>query len=378
TLYQLVEEAHARGIRVLLDFIANHTSHLHPRFQQALADPSSEAANWYVIGADWPEGYAAFANVASMPELATDRPEVQRDLIGAALDWLSHYGVDGLRLDYVPGPSYAFWASFQRDIKQHFPNALTLAEINEPLDDITLYTGCFDAFMDFPLTRLLRQVFAQRTVPLAQLLTYLEARAPRLPAEMSRATLLDNHDMHRFLWLAQGKSARLKLAATCQMTVPGTPIVYYGTEVGLSQADDARKENAYARAPMVWDARQDQSIYEHFSRLIALRAAHPALRYGTLTRLDVWGEDAEDMDFSVDERDQVGAYLRIHDDEVAVIVLNNAEHPVKLRVATGGWVTAQRMCDALRATGGDDVAVVNGEVHLALPPMSAALLVTAS
>jgi cyclomaltodextrinase / maltogenic alpha-amylase / neopullulanase len=208
----VIERAHQLGMRVVLDFVANHTSDRHPLFLDARANRESWSAQWYAFG-DWPpHGYASYWHQASMPELATERPEVQRYLTDAALHWLDAFGVDGLRLDYVPGPPHAFWSAFQRGIKRRYPEALTLGEITASLPEIATYAGRLDAFMDFPLAGMMRREFALRTAPLAELLAFLGSRACELPPAMGRATLLDNHDMHRFLWLAEicgGSSWRL-------------------------------------------------------------------------------------------------------------------------------------------------------------------------
>ena len=87
--------------------------------------------------------------------------------------------------------------------------------------------------------------------------------------------------MNRFLWMAGGDKRRLKLAATLLMTSPGAPVVYYGTEVGLTQRYDAVVENAEARLPMLWGEAQDRDLLAHFQKLGRLRAQSPALRRGT-------------------------------------------------------------------------------------------------
>ncbi len=377
TLRQLIAEAHQRGMRVILDFVANHTSDQHPHFVDARANPQSQGATWYSFG-NWPPyGYRSYAQVGTMPELVTEAPEVQRYLIGAALHWLEHFGADGLRLDHVSGPTTAFWAAFQREIKQHFPQALTVGEISGPLLEIGIYAGRIDAFMDFPLAGVMRRVFAQRSAPLAELMTYLEQRGPDMPPGMARATLLDNHDMHRFLWLADGKKDRLKLAALCQMTLEGMPIIYYGTEVGLSQDGDAHLENAYARAPMIWDGRQDQALLLFYQQLIALRQAHPALRRGSYTPMvaEVEGGSAE-------AQAQVGAYLRSSGDDHVLVVLNNNEQPVTLRVVltgqsvfsnteTGHLVSVRHL---LTPASTPAIHVTAGAIELELPPLGGAVL----
>jgi glycosidase len=326
TLRLLIAEAHQRGMRVVLDFVANHTSSEHRLFQEAQATP-----RLYSFG-EWPPyGYRSYAQVGSMPELATERASVQHYLLEAALHWLGDFGADGLRLDYVSGPSLAFWAAFQRGVKRQFPAALTLGEISEPLREVGPYAGRLDAFMDFSLTRLLRRVFATRQEPLAALLAFLEERAALLPPGMHSATLLDNHDMHRFLWLARGDLARLKLAATCQMTLDGTPLIYYGSEVGLSQMGDAHQENAYARAAMPWGEQQDQGVLAHYRQLIALRRAHPALCSSQRLTLPIVALHA-----APEVQEQVGAYLRWAGQERVLVVLNNAEVPVTLQIPLQG------------------------------------------
>lgn len=330
-LRETITAAHAHGMRVVLDFVANHTSDEHPQFRAARRDPHSHAADLYSIG-DWPpNGYRAYALVPTMPELNTEHPATQRYLIDAALYWLETLGTDGLRLDYMPGPSYAFWAQFQRAIKQRMPQALTLGEITETSAGLATYAGRVDAVMDFPTAGLLRRIFAQRTQPLADLLAAQSEQQRCHGDDLGRATLLDNHDMHRFLWIAGGDTQRLRVASACQMTLPGTPIIYYGTEVGLSQYGDAHRENAYARAPMFWqEGFQDRRLLQHYRRLCALRQAHPALRRGAFAAVPL----AFDMDGSADAQ-QVGAYLRWLGDDRLLVVVNNTTRQTTVRIALG-------------------------------------------
>ncbi len=387
TLHQLIAEAHRRGMRVVLDFVANHTSDEHPLFLEARANPESESRRWYSFG-DWPpHGYRSYAEVGAMPELATERTIVQQYLLDAALHWLGHLGADGLRLDYVSGPSPAFWATFQREVKRLFPEALTLGEISEPLPGIATYAGRMDAFLAFPLAGMLRRVFAQRKEPLAALLAFLEQRQASIPPGMGYATVLDNHDMHRFLWLADGEVARLKLAVACQMTLDGAPILYYGTEVGLSQPDDAQKENAYARAPMLWGEQQDQELLAYYRQLIALRHAHPALRGKNLLTLPVVA-----LDVAPGVQEQVGTYLRWQGQDVVLVAVNNAQEPVKLQISLAGSLpeTPQHGAQASQAQVPDaplftpvllptgSVWMETGQQHaeIQLPAMSVAILAT--
>lgn len=374
TLRELIAESHRRGMRVMLDFVANHTSDEHPSFVAARNRLDDTSAHWYAIDANPPYSYRSYAAVKDMPELLTDHPDVRNYLFAVAQHWLSDFGADALRLDYVPGPSHAFWTLFQRAIKQSTPQAVTIGEITGSLWDVTNYAGRMDGFMDFPLARVLRDVFAQRTMSLQQLLAYLEERQRSLPATMRRATLLDNHDMHRFLWLANGATERLKLAAACQMTLEGTPIVYYGTEVGLSQYDDAYRENAYARAPMFWDERQDLELLDYFRRLGTLRQSHAVLRHGRTTILST------ELVIPSAEQDQVGAYLRHLPDATALIALNNNEQPVTVRIPLPEDIVTPSLAlhNLLAAPEQREVSLCDGTVEIELASLEAAICLSVS
>jgi len=377
TLRQLIDAAHQRGMRVLLDFVANHTSDQHAAFIAAREDPQSPTADWYAIGDEWPRGYRSYAGVSDMPELMTDHPDVQRYLFDVALNWLGDFGADGLRLDYVPGPSHAFWTSFQQEVKDHFPQALTLGEITGSPQEIATYAGRVDGVMDFPLAKMLRDVFAQREKPLQALLSSIEQQRATYPQGMCKATLLDNHDTHRFLWLAGGKQERLRLAAVCHMTLEGSPIVYYGTEVGLSQYGNAHKENAYARAPMLWGEQQDLTLFEHYRHLIALRHRYPALRYGQMKTVAT-----EVIDGAEDAAQQAGAYVRQIQDEFVLVIINNHESAVTLHVNLAEALSDTQAIQALSTlyptTDNPTITVEDGHITIQLAALSALVLASSS
>jgi glycosidase len=124
---------------------------------------------------------------------------------------------------------------------------------------------------------------------------------------------MDNHDMNRFLWMAGGNVDRLKLAATLLLTLPGMPVIYYGTEVGLSQRFDGVIENAEARLPMLWGSDQNQDLLAHFQELGRMRRDSVALRRGDRRTILA---DAE-----------VFAYERRTPDESVMVALNFSETP---------------------------------------------------
>jgi glycosidase len=99
------------------------------------------------------------------------------------------------------------------------------------------------------------------------------------PESFLMPTFLDNHDMDRFLYLAQGDKEALRRAARVQMHLPGPPIIYYGTEVGLGQNRSTREGMGlhFSRMPMLWGADQDQELLAHYKALIRERRSSRSL-----------------------------------------------------------------------------------------------------
>ena len=280
---ELVAVAHARGIRLLLDFVANHWGRAHPTFQAALADRNSEYYDWYTWEA-WPHYYKAFFGVQALPQVNLDNPAARTHMLEAADFWLGEVGFDGYRLDYALGPSLDFWTDFRASVKAAHPDAWIFGEVVGTPPMQRCYDGRLDGTLDFVLMQALRDTFAFHTMSVAGLDSFLHLHRAFFPDYFLLPSFLDNHDVNRFLWLVQGDRRKLKLAALCQFTLPGPPIVYYGTEVGLSQTRDIVQEEGHkmeeARAPMLWGAAQDDDLHAFYRRLIHFRRQHPTLWQG--------------------------------------------------------------------------------------------------
>jgi cyclomaltodextrinase len=291
-LAELVRAAHDRGLRVILDFVANHTSTEFAPFATALSDEHSPYRSWFSFDPAYPHGYRTFFNVAAMPQLNTDHPAVRRYLIDAACYWLTEYDVDGYRLDYAAGPSHAFWSEFRAACRAAKPDCWLFGEATLAGEALRTYTGRLDGCLDFALCRLLRQLCAgpKPVISLAQFVNEVERigrffGAHGAPPNFLLPSFLDNHDMNRFLWMAGNDQQRLRLAAGLLFALGGPPILYYGTEVGLSQPRPKGPWREEARHPMRWGKGQDRALLADFKTLIAARRRHPALWYGTLTTL---------------------------------------------------------------------------------------------
>ncbi|MGH2561231.1 MAG: alpha-amylase family glycosyl hydrolase, partial [Thermomicrobiales bacterium] len=295
-----------------------------------------------------------FFGVRSMPQVNTDDAGARVYLVDAATHWLK-LGADGFRLDYANGPSHAFWSAFRASNRAAKPDSFTVGEIVETAELQRSYLGRLDGTLDFLLLQQMRAFFAFDATSASAFDRFLSRHLDYFPDDFVLLSFLDNHDMNRFLWIVRGDVRRLKLAALCQFTLPYPPIIYYGTEVGLSQRHDLEypdgsRRMEESRTPMPWGDDQDQDLLDFYRVLIAVRRRHPSLWRGERTALVA---------------DEDGLYVvRIEDGGLSAIVGLNRTPGV-------------RRVDL--AAGFDPVVVTDDDVRpdaggLTLPPFSGALL----
>ncbi len=266
---RLTVELKKRGIKLILDFVANHVSSNHPFFQQAVKDRGNKYVSWFKFSR-WPDVYECYYSLPDMPILNTDNPEVCQYLVEQALAWLDR-GVHGLRLDHAHGLSHLFWSRFRQLVRERHPEALMIGEVIKAPDDIRTYSGRLDGCFDFKLAELMRRYFALQKMKTSEFVAQVERHLLFSGAAMENPTFLDNHDMNRFLWLANGDKRKLKVAALFQFCLPAPPVLYYGTETGLSQNKSVGRLEE-ARLPMNWNE-EDHDLLEFYRQLIAFRKA---------------------------------------------------------------------------------------------------------
>lgn len=363
---QLMDEAHTRGIRIVIDLVLNHTSDVHPWFEASVAEDPTYT-DWYVwedekpsyIG-PWGQNvwyrnaareqfyYAVFWS--RMPDLNHENSAVTAEINDIGRFWLEDMGADGFRLDairYLTEPvvndrviladspdNRAYLTGFNEYIHNINPDVYTVGEVllNTP-NTIARYTNenAVDQAWDFAL--------ADSIIAAANLGNKREVES-RLNTALRTyefgdfATLTTNHDMNRLLTQLQGDVDKNRVAANLLMTLPGTPYIYYGEEIGMTGG----KPDEFIRRPFHWDdtpetggftsgtawqpleddfesrtvagqTNDPDSLLSHYRNLIHLRNAHPALQYGATIPMDssyraAWG------------------YLRYTDDEVLLVVLN--------------------------------------------------------
>jgi cyclomaltodextrinase / maltogenic alpha-amylase / neopullulanase len=285
-LRNLVQELHKRDMKIILDFIPNHTSNLHPFFEAAQRDMRSPYYPYYVFN-EHPDEYDTFFGVKNLPKLNNENAATRKYVIESALYWMQEFGIDGFRLDYAQGPSRDFFVDYYAAVKAANPESIHFGEIVESPSTLATYEGVLDGLLDFTWMQFMRKLFAFGEGNVTEFDQFQNAHEVYFSRRnLARFSFLDNHDMNRFLWAAGGDIARLKLAAVSQLTLTATPIIYYGTEIGLSQQRDIRQGDfgifEEARLPMEWDEKKhDKELFELYRKLIALRKQVAALRQGT-------------------------------------------------------------------------------------------------
>ncbi len=366
----LVEAAHARGISIIIDLVLNHTSNVHPWFLDAQLDPASPYRDWYIWRDEppatkqgpfsanaWYEAngrwyYAAFWS--GMPDLNYTNPDVTAEMYRIADYWLTEMGVDGFRLDAVryiieddlgspkavlaSSPETLEWlAAFRQHVQQTKPSAFIVGEIWSDSLEIARYikAEAVDTGFEFNLARnILRSANEGAGFYVRQSLESLQ----RLYPESRYSPFLTNHDQPRVMHELGGDTAKARLAAYTYLTLPGTPFIYYGEEIGMS----GTKPDEKIRTPFQWsaeaqagfttgypwisvnpdyttvnvavEATDEASLLSTYRCLIHLRQDYSALRTGRLTLLE-------------SNAGPVVAYLRHDEAAQFLVVINYASQP---------------------------------------------------
>ncbi|MEL6939392.1 MAG: alpha-amylase family glycosyl hydrolase [Cyanobacteria bacterium J06598_1] len=345
----LLEAAHQRGLKVVLDGVFNHSSRGFFYFNDLLENgESSPWLDWFKVKGwplnaydeEKPVNYECWWNIPALPDFNHDNAQVREYIMRIGEYWMER-GIDGWRLD-VPGEvkTEGFWAEFRSRIKAINPEAYIVGEI---WDDATewLQGDQFDGVMNYLFTGPAVAFVAKDRVDmsLAEPVGYfpypaLDAKgyAERIDGllkkydweiQQTQLNLLGSHDVARVLSLVGEDAASAALATLLLLTFPGAPSIYYGDEIGLSGGLDPDCRWGFPEKEK-WN----QSVLKMHKDLIALRKSHAALRIGKYQTLAAEGE--------------CYVFARLLEKEMVVVAVNTGTEAVQVRLA--------------------DIAVENGEV----------------
>ncbi|MHB1614712.1 MAG: maltose alpha-D-glucosyltransferase [Actinomycetes bacterium] len=429
---QFVEAVHERGLRVIIDFVMNHTSDAHPWFQASRNDPDGDYGDFYVwhdTDRGYPDARIIFVDTESsnwtfdpvrkqyywhrffshQPDLNYENPRVRQAILEALRFWLD-LGIDGFRLDAVPylfeqeGTScenlpatHAFLQQVRAEVDRLYPDRVLLAEANQWPSDVVAYFGdpdtggdeCHMAFHFPVMPRIFMAVRRESRYPISEIL----AQTPEIPSGCQWGIFLRNHDEltlemvsdeeRDYMWAEYAKDPRMKanigirrrlapllendrdqleLFTALLLSLPGSPVLYYGDEIGmgdniwLGDRDGVRtpmqwtpdRNAGFSTAdpqrlhlPVIMDPvygyqvtnveaqmRSGSSLLQWMRRLIEVRKQNPAFGMGSL--VDLGGSNPS-----------VLSYLREFGDDVVLCVNNLSRFAQPATVDLRGWVGAR-------------------------------------
>ncbi len=285
---KLVKEAHKRDIKVILDAVFNHSGSNFFAFQDLLQNGrNSEYVNWY-----YPENfpisldevnYKTFANdVKQMPKLNMDNPATQNYFLEVAKYWTNELDLDGWRLDVSDEVSSDFWYKFRQALKEIKADIFIIGEVwyrgNRWLEG-----DQFDSVMNYDLQKDIFSLIVDQTITADIFSKRIQNNFKNYKTEIPNQLLnvLDSHDTPRISWYFKdiSKSERekkIKLISTLQFLLPGIPMIYYGTEIGLTGGDDPD-----CRRTMIWEEKkQNKNLLAHYKKLIKYYKEQPVLHNG--------------------------------------------------------------------------------------------------
>lgn len=259
---RLLADLHARGMKLMLDGVFNHTSFHHAWYRQRpdfyMRAPGGQVETWQGSG--------------RLPKLDVEHPDLAEALLGVIDHWT---GVDGWRLD----ASHLLARDFLKRLKARVGPDRPV--IGEDWDDarFDLHEGIYDGVTNFSFQRNILATMIGDCSPetLARRLRVVYEGYP-WPGVVQSWNLLDNHDTDRFFDKIGRREANYRLAQAFQFLLPGTPLLYQGDEWGMTGLGDWG-----ARAPMIWQPDADQRRrFEHVALLAKLRREHPMLATGAI------------------------------------------------------------------------------------------------
>lgn len=289
-LHRLVEECHQRGIKVVLDIVLNHCGTEFWAFQDVLQNgEESPYRDWFIIHKFPVEvksvtlDYSCWWNNGNMPEFNLANEEVRQYLFGVCGQWVQEFAIDGWRIDVSAEMEISFLAELRQTLQALRPDILLIGENwkdaslfldgHETLSGVTNYLYWWKSFVPY---------FVEGRYPVSELAgsvidIYFTYSHQKL---LSSWNVLSSHDVPRFISMLPDRRDIFP-AVFLQTMLPGTPVVYYGEEIGMEGLHDPLN-----RACMKWEfAEEEQELLNWYQVLLHAYRQEPALQNGQLTIL---------------------------------------------------------------------------------------------
>jgi len=325
----LVKEAHAKGIKILIDLVVNHTSSEHPWFKASCMNDAKykdfyvwsktdSGGNWHKNPMNPNERYFAYF-WEKMPDLNFENKNVREEVKKIGRYWLKEIGVDGYRIDaaqhiYEPNDTVRnniWWTEFRNDMLKINPYVYLVGEVWNKDSMVATYfksslNGCFNFDLSNSIIQCVEKNDATNFVNKLQSIHQLYKS---YNSNFRDVIFISNHDQDRYRSTFNGDTSKTKLAFTMLMTLPGIPFLYYGEEIGML----GKSPDEFRREPFLWskkdagntswekpkystdqsvgyldDQMKDQnSFYTFYKKMIAFRSENPILSEGEIVNYSV-------------------------------------------------------------------------------------------
>jgi len=374
-----VKEAHKRNIKVVIDMVLNHSSRDNPWFQQALKDSTSPYWNYYVWTRNDDPQASAVGNATAgetrrrnhwvsvpgtdylyyaqfgghMPDLNYDNPKVREEAFKIGKFWASEVKVDGFRLDAArhifpderARENHLWWEYFLQEMRKINKDFYLVGEVWAPSEVVGPYLNGIPALFDFDMAgEIIKAVNSGNADSLAIRHKKIRDFYRSVNPNYVDATFLTNHDQNRIMSVVNDNEQKARIAAAILLTLPGSPYLYYGEEIGMK----GKKPDEFIREPFIWDIKprdniratweqprfttdtsitseelqkdNPESLFNYYRNFIRLRNKSKALTFGEI------------MPVVINEK-SISAFTRSFEDEDLLIIHNVSNAPIRFDLA---------------------------------------------
>lgn len=321
---RFLKECKKRTIKVIKDVVINHCDTSFAYFRDAKNNPSSKFSNWFQFTDSTNTDWNHFGIEKDMPKFNFENEEVQNYFI----DFIKFFmdpnndgkfddGIDGIRCDAAKEIPHSFWSRLRNDIKKIRSDFLILGEVWDGANYlIPFFENEFDMLFDYPLYYSFKEFFIDgNTKAIGDMLNH---QKEIYPSNFQMLRFLSNHDNHRALSFFELDTLKYLQALALLFTLPGTPLIYYGDEIGL----EGKTPPENVRQNFDWNRIENNIFLKYHNLLIQLRKSNKAL---------FQPYDSKSLSFQQLETrdDRVFAFIRKFKDESILVLLNNSNKLIK-------------------------------------------------
>ncbi len=298
----LVDTIHKAGMHVIMDWVPNHSAWDNPLMEEHPEWYKKDESGEFISPYDWTD----------VVQFDWDNMDLQNYMTEALLFWVKDVGVDGYRVDHPHVTPADFWLRARTEMEKLKP-VLMLAENEDRLD---FFDFGFDMNYSWELHHLMNEV-AQGNKRYTVLDEALKRDFDHFPAGAMRMRFITNHDENSWAGTIEERMGDAGRAfAVFMYTIPGTPLIYNGQEVGLN-----KRLKFFERDPISWD---ESPLAAFYTKLNSLKSDNPALYNGA------WGGSFETI--TIDDTKDVYAYKREKGDNMVLTIINFSDELVSFKI----------------------------------------------